>query len=109
MTHLNEYQNSAMATAVYPIDRGLDYLMSGLAGEVGELTSLWAKAIRDHEGAISDERRADMLKEAGDCLWFIAGIARELDAPLEVVGQTNLNKLASRKARGKLQGSGDHR
>lgn len=109
MTTLNEYQNSAMATAIFPLDRGLDYLITGLASEAGELAGHYAKAIRDDNGHLTAERRALMLKEAGDLLWFVAGVARELESNLESVAQMNLDKLASRKKRGTLSGSGDVR
>lgn len=109
MTSLNEYQNLAMQTAVFPIDKGLDYLVNGLTSEAGELAGHYAKAIRDENGFISPERRSLMLKEAGDCLWMLAGLARELESNLEAVGQTNLNKLSDRKKRGVIKGSGDLR
>lgn len=106
---LNEYAVEAMKTAVFPIDKGLDYLVNGLTSEAGELAGHYAKAIRDENGFISPERRLLILKEAGDTLWMLAGIVRELDTTLEVVAQMNLNKLASRKQRGVLAGSGDNR
>jgi len=106
---LNEYGTEAMRTAIFPIDKGLDYLVNGLTSEAGELAGHYAKAIRDENGHISGERRMLMLKEAGDCLWMLAGLARELGSNLEAVGQMNLNKLADRQKRGQLQGSGDNR
>lgn len=106
---LNEYGTEAMRTAIFPIDKGLDYLVNGLTSEAGELAGHYAKAIRDENGHISGERRMLMLKEAGDCLWMLAGLARELGSNLEAVGQMNLNKLADRKKRGALTGSGDNR
>lgn len=106
---LNEYGTEAMRTAIFPIDKGLDYLVNGLTSEAGELAGHYAKAIRDENGHISGERRMLMLKEAGDCLWMLAGLARELGTNLEAVGQMNLNKLADRQKRGKLQGNGDAR
>lgn len=109
MTTLNEYQNLAMATAVFPIDKGLDYLVNGLTSEAGELAGHYAKAIRDDNGHLTPERRELMLKEVGDTLWMCAGIARELGTTLEAVAQGNINKLASRKQRGVLSGSGDTR
>lgn len=98
-----------MRTAIFPLDKGLDYLVNGLTSEAGELAGHYAKAIRDENGHISEERRMLMLKEAGDCMWMLAGLARELGSNLEVVGQINLNKLADRKKRGVLTGTGDVR
>jgi NTP pyrophosphatase (non-canonical NTP hydrolase) len=106
---LNEYGTEAMRTAIFPLYMGLDYLVNGLTSEAGELSGHYAKAIRDEDGHISGERRMLMLKEAGDCLWMLAGLARELGSNLEAVGQMNLNKLADRAKRNVLTGSGDNR
>lgn len=106
---LNEYANEAMRTAIFPIDKGIDYLAPALAAEAGEVAGEWAKAVRDDKGIITAERRTAILKEAGDTLWMLAGLARELDSTLESIAQLNLNKLADRAARGTLQGSGNER
>ena len=39
---LDQYQEQAKATAVYPYDKADQYLIAGLAGEVGELASIYA-------------------------------------------------------------------
>jgi NTP pyrophosphatase (non-canonical NTP hydrolase) len=106
---LNQYAVEAMRTAVFPIDRGLDYLVNGLTSEAGELAGHYAKAIRDDKGYITPERRKLMLAEAGDALWMLAGIAREFDTTLEAIAQYNLNKLHDRAQRNKIGGSGDVR
>lgn len=106
---LNEYGTEAMRTAIFPLDKGMDYLVNALSSEAGELAGHYAKAIRDENGHISGERRMLILKEAGDVLWMVAGISREMGSNLEAVAQMNLNKLADRAKRGVLQGSGDNR
>lgn len=107
--NLTEYQNEAMRTAIYPVDRGLEYATLGLASEAGEVAGKLKKVIRDSDGVMSATTRADLTDELGDVLWYIAGVARELGVTLESVAQHNLNKLADRQARGKLGGSGDNR
>lgn len=107
--NLNSYQNEAMRTAIYPIDRGLDYAINGLTGEAGELSGAYAKAIRDDNGVITPSRKQHLLLELGDIMWMCAAVARELDTPLEVVAHMNLNKLESRQRRGTLNGNGDNR
>ena len=42
-------------------------------------------------------------------LWYLTQICTELDLTLEEVAATNLEKLASRQARGTLYGEGDVR
>ena len=109
---LDEYQERAISTAIYPL-RGrpgsLHYLAPGLAGEAGEFAGHWAKAVRDDEGIISEQRKSLMMKELGDTLWMIACAANELGYSLESVGRHNLHKLQDRKQRGVLGGSGDER
>lgn len=86
----------------------LAYVGNGL-GEAGEVQGKIKKIIRDSGGVITDEHRAAIAKELGDCLWYISQIASEFDIDLDQIAASNLEKLASRKARGKLQGSGDDR
>lgn len=102
--NLNEYQNAAMMTAVYPEAHGLTYTVLGLASEAGELAGKLKKQIRD--GAFQGPA---MEAELGDVLWYVAMVAEELGISLELVAQRNLEKLASRAERGKIGGSGDDR
>lgn len=48
-------------------------------------------------------------KEVGDVMWYVAAFLRDIDADMSYYAQDNLNKLAARKARNTLQGSGDSR
>lgn len=82
------------------------YLVPGIAGEVGELCSLYAKAERDGE---ADNFRADVKKELGDILWFVAALTSYNGFKLQDIANANIEKLESRKARGVLGGSGDNR
>ena len=105
VTKLNDYQDLAATTAVYPTEKALEYLSLGLAAEVGELTGKLAKWYRK-DGTYP---REDILDELGDCLWFISEFARQHNRKLSDLAQNNLDKLASRKARGTLKGNGDNR
>jgi hypothetical protein len=53
--------------------------------------------------------REEMALEAGDALWQLAGVIKRLGYTMEEVAQMNLDKLASRAKRGKIEGNGDHR
>ena len=101
----NEYQFEADNFALPPARDIRAYLLPGLTGEVGELMSYFAKAHRDGTYIAQDT----IMKELGDCLWFIAMIGKQYDITLLDIAQTNLEKLASRQKRGTIQGSGDNR
>lgn len=108
---LNEYQKASGATAFYPgrCTGDITYVALGLNGEAGEVAEHAKKALRDDGGKITPERRRALTKEIGDSIWYIAQLATELGVSLEEVAQINLDKLASRQARGVLGGSGDER
>lgn len=108
---INEYQKRAHETADYLGMENGDYRypVMGLAEEAGEVSGKFAKAVRDANGIIDGERREAIKKELGDVCWFVAEISTLLGLTLEEVMQGNLDKLASRKERGVLHGSGDDR
>lgn len=81
----------------------------GLAGESGEFADKIKKIMRDKKGEFDEEDRMAILKELGDVLWYVAEVSLYLDMPLSELAKINLDKLASRKNRGTLTGSGDER
>lgn len=99
----SDYQSGAMSTRLATAD--LEYAVLNLAGEAGEITSKFAKARRD-QTPIDVEAVA---LECGDVMWSLALIAEELGISMAQMAQMNLDKLASRKIRGQLGGSGDYR
>ena len=122
---LNEYQEKAMTTCMRSCDN-FSYMMLNLVGEVGEFASKVAKEIRKGNieiGAtgmpnkimpymIEDDwwaKDEELMKEAGDILWQLSGLCRSMGWTLEEVAQKNLDKLASRALRGKIDGDGDNR
>ena len=110
----NEYQEKAKTTDLFTAPKSLTEpafvaKVLGLSGETGEVCEKFKKILRDKNGKISDEDKAEIAKELGDVLWYIATISRYLDIPMEDVAKANLEKLASRKARNELHGSGDNR
>lgn len=82
----------------------LAYLALGLNGEAGEVAEHIKKYIRD-----SHVDTGAVIKELGDTLWYLARLADELGYTLEEVAELNLLKLADRKERGVIGGSGDER
>lgn len=119
---MNEYQASAIKTAVYiesaealTDDEGLRsllrlfYVATKLAGEAGEVAEKVGKILRDHDGILTEELAADLVLELGDVLWYSAATADEIGYTLEAIARANLDKLARRALAGTIKGSGDSR
>lgn len=114
ITELNDYQEKIVRTDTFSktsdvMDPGMLEKIMGLTGEAGEVSDKFKKVIRDKNGVLSPEDREEIIKELGDTLWYIASIARYLDAPLSEVAEKNVEKLYSRLERGVLAGNGDNR
>lgn len=121
MLGLNEYQEKAMNTCL-PACENIVYMLNGLTAEVGEVNDKVAKWVRKGIARIDNNRfvfntsdesvvegyRQELIKEVGDCAWFIAGLSMVLGASLEDVAQTNLDKLANRKKEGTIITHKDH-
>jgi NTP pyrophosphatase (non-canonical NTP hydrolase) len=106
---LNEYNESALATAIYGEGQKITYPTLGLAGEAGEVADKVKKVLRDYDGVFTDELKLNIAKEIGDVLWYIAALSRDLGFTLEEVAKMNIDKLESRKQRNVISGSGDDR
>ena len=111
-------------TTCMPTCDNYSYMMLNLVGEVGELASKVAKAIRKGEATITgdqlrntaifahgiyDDLEEAMMLETGDVLWQLAGLCSVMGWDLNEIAQMNLDKLASRQQRGVIEGSGDNR
>ena len=107
MMNFRAYQVLAAQTAVYP--PGLVYPVLGLNGEAGEVAEKVKKILRDQDGVVSEQNIADLTKELGDVLWYVAAVATELGLNLDDIARLNIQKLQSRQTRGVLHGNGDSR
>ena len=118
---LNEYQRRAMETCM-PSCRNISYMLLNLVGEVGELASKIAKDIRKDIVEINQNnlreymdddqwwaREQEYQQEGGDILWQLSGLFYVMGWDLGMIAQMNLDKLASRKERGVIEGNGDNR
>ena len=110
----DEYQEKAITTDTFTGPRDLmssGFLEKafGLVGEAGEVAEKLKKIIRDKDGILSEEDKKEIIKEFGDVLWYISSLALYLGVPLSTVAEGNLDKVLSRKARGKTHSSGDNR
>jgi len=112
---IEEYSTQAISTLLGEHALGADMtptLLSqvfGLVGESGEVAEKFKKLIRDKKGELSEEDKAEILKELGDILWYVNSVSALLGSSLSEVAEKNLEKVLSRKARGVTQGSGDNR
>lgn len=106
---LNEYQQMALETAIYPEKYKVIYPALGIAGEAGECADKVKKIIRDNDGQIDEDKKREIAKEIGDVLWYCATLSHDIGCTLEEVGRMNYEKLRSRQQRGMLGGSGDNR
>lgn len=113
--NFNEYQERAKTTDVFTEkpttlnEPAFVAKLLGLNGETGEVSEKFKKIIRDKGGIISEEDKIEIKKELGDVLWYLALISDYMDISLEDVAKSNIEKLASRKNRNQLHGSGDNR
>ena len=106
---IKEYQEKAIATAIYGEGQKITYPTLGLAGEAGEVAEKVKKILRDNDGEFTAEARLAIAKEIGDVLWYCAALSRDIEIDLEDIAELNIEKLQSRKARNKISGSGDER
>jgi NTP pyrophosphatase (non-canonical NTP hydrolase) len=107
----DEYQKQALTTAhnsYEPLMQQTIWAM-GIAGEAGEVIEKWKKVVAYKEGKISDDDVADLAKELGDVVWYIAVMADSLGLSFDDVMQRNVKKLQDRKQRDVIKGAGDNR
>lgn len=95
---LNDYQKAACRTisSTATQHNNLANFALGLSGEAGEVGDHVKKYLfHGHE-----MDREDLLKELGDVLWYVAGLATALNFELEDVANANIKKLQKRYPRG---------
>lgn len=129
MNALDRYQTIATKSAIYPgfgTPLGLAYVALKLNGEAGEFAEHVGKAMRDDKlvpmehtedhgqvamlyGELEPDRRALIIKEIGDVMWYLSAACNELGITLSYAAATNLEKLCDRTERDALRGSGDER
>ncbi len=109
--NMNDYQQKALSTNINELDNMLIFFdrMFGLVGESGELADKVKKWIRDDQADWDKLDKKMMMDELGDVLWYVATLADTLGYTLDEVAQWNVDKLADRKTRQKISGSGDTR
>jgi NTP pyrophosphatase (non-canonical NTP hydrolase) len=77
---------------------------------VAKRANILKKQMRDERVAIPNALDATFNPdELGDVLWYVVALVSDLDMRLRDVMEQNIAKLADRKARNVLHGSGDTR
>jgi len=105
-----EYQKKAWETAIYPNKgKNVYYPALGLGGETGEVLEKIKKIMRDENFNVTEEKKEALIKEMGDVIWYLAALCTELELDLNKIAEQNIAKLALRKEKGTLHGSGDNR
>ena len=102
------YMQLTRDTKQYPSDVEMEYLMIGLANEVGEVLGKYKKHLRGDMMVLQDFRD-ELIDELGDVMWYFARICDTLDVKMYEVMERNVAKLTDRKDRGVIKGEGDKR
>ena len=94
---LDDYQQLAARTmGPRTPERQLANAALGLAGEAGEVADMLKKHLF-HDHPLD---RDAVVKELGDCLWYVAGVATALGLSLDEIGARNIEKLRRRYPEG---------
>ena len=109
VSDLDMYQQVAKTTAIYPREQAIIYPTLGLTGEAGEVANKVKKIIRDDGNKINEGLVQEISAEIGDVLWYIAVLADDFNIKLSDIASANIEKLANRKKKGTIHGSGDTR
>ena len=68
----------------------------GLSGEAGEVAELIKKHVF-HDQPLDEDK---LVRELGDCLWYLAALSSALAVNLSRVAETNIAKLRARYPNG---------
>jgi NTP pyrophosphatase (non-canonical NTP hydrolase) len=93
---LNEYQEKALRTANEVGSRLMLNGALGLCGEAGEA----ADVVKKHFFQGHELDKAELTKELGDCLWYLAILAYSAHIDLDTVAIENVEKLQRRYPNG---------
>lgn len=98
--NFKDYQGKSMRTVQTGQSRETRLTMAalGLVGEAGEVVDRIKKILyHDHD---VDTERPKLVEELGDVLWYMAVIAEAIEVGLDVVANTNVDKLFRRYPEG---------
>ena len=95
--NFQDYSQKAISTltsdhAYGDVSADLMAQILGLAGESGEVMEKFKKLIRDKQGRLNDDDRAEIIKELGDVLWYINSAAHLLGSSLEKIARLKIGR-----------------
>jgi NTP pyrophosphatase (non-canonical NTP hydrolase) len=91
--NLDEYQSLAARTmGPRTPEQQLANAALGLTGEAGEV----AEHVKKHLFHATPLDRDAVVKELGDCLWYVAAMCTALGISMDDVGTANIEKLRRR-------------
>jgi hypothetical protein len=105
---LDEFQNLVFES-LFDLPIEVDSLVYELGYYIGDLNSLFAKAVRDNHGDVPEDKIGFLVLTLANIVFSTARLGAFYDITLEEMMEKNIDKLFSRKARGTLSGSGDDR
>lgn len=86
-----------------------DAHLRAITTEVSAMAGIVKKAIRDNDGFLSSAGQDKIANHLYRTIWLLDALCDRFGTSRHIVMVKNLNKLADRKQRGVLQGSGDNR
>src|ERR1700733_12826049 len=93
---LDEYQKLALQTlqGAPGEEKSILIALLGLAGETGELLTLYKKFLRD--GAAYEPIRERLAEELGDVMWYVSSISSHFKLDLADIAHQKIRKTQSR-------------
>lgn len=108
MYNIDEYQVGTVSTSIYKPEKGEIFLLGlGINEEAGEVAGKIKKHFRDNLAL--PYTKEQIALELGDVMWYASRIAAYFDLKMSEILAKNEAKLADRRARNVISGSGDNR
>lgn len=84
---MNEYQEQILATAVYPKEDAINYLICGLIDDVGKIAGEWQKALEENQ-----INTLDFMIKLSNILYHVTILAHAFSYSLEEIGNISIQQ-----------------
>ena len=98
---INDYQDFARAHAKY--EDGIFYSAISMFEHAAKIADEIIPVSENENGKITDEKKVIIINELGDVFWYLANVAADLGVSLEIIAQSNLDKINSIEAKARIQ------